>query len=91
MFIYISIQEEIVADDVDWNRVDDAALALLWLTLHEGDRVWKQLDWGITDRLHARGLISNPKSKAKSVFLEPEGLEHAQRVFRELFAKGGPG
>lgn len=33
-------------DDIDWGRIDDTALALLWLTLHDGDRVWKQIDWG---------------------------------------------
>lgn len=72
-------------EDIDWDRVDDAALALLWLTLHDGDRVWKQIDWDITDRLYESGYISDPKRKAKSVVLTPEGRERAERLFGELF------
>jgi len=36
----------------------------------------------VLDRLHERGYISDPKSKAKSVMLTEEG----QRRARELFA-----
>lgn len=73
--------------EIDWDRVDDAALALLGLTLHDGDRVWKQLDWDITDRLYEKGYISDPKSKAKSVVLFPEGQERAERLLYELFGR----
>ncbi len=38
------------------------------------------------DRLHAKGFISNPASKAKSVVITAEGLREAERLFRELFA-----
>lgn len=79
-----------MTDKIDWNRVDDAALALLSLTLHDGDRVWKQLDWGITDRLFEKGFISDPKRKPKSVFMTDAGLERAQRAFLEMFAAGAP-
>ena len=41
-------------NELDWNRIEDAALALLYLTLHDGNRVWKQIDWDITDRLHEK-------------------------------------
>jgi|AntDeeMetagen681_2_1112603.scaffolds.fasta_scaffold07738_2 hypothetical protein len=68
-------------EDIAWDRVDNAA------TLHEGDRVWKQLDWGITDRLYESGYISGPKSKARSVVLTPEGRERAERLFGELFTR----
>jgi len=77
-------------DDIDWDRVDDAALALLSLTLHDEGRVWKNLSWDVTDRLHEKGYISNPKGKAKSVLMTAEGEQRAERVFRELFAKGSP-
>ena len=33
------------------DKIDDAALAILSLTLHDGDRVWKGVDWHIPDRL----------------------------------------
>lgn len=74
-------------DDIDWDRVDDAALALLSLTLHDEGRVWKNLSWEVTNRLHEKGYISNPKSKAKSVMMTQEGEARAERVFRELFAR----
>lgn len=68
-------------EDINWDRVDDAALALLSLTLHDGDRVWKQLDWGITDRLHERGLLSNPQTKTKSVCLSRMGWSALRKRF----------
>jgi len=72
-------------NELDWNRIEDAALALLYLTLHDGNRVWKQIDWDITDRLHEKSLIADPRNKTKSLALTPEGLERAERMFRDLF------
>jgi hypothetical protein len=37
---------------LDEDRIDDAVLALLYLTLHDGDRAWKGFDWDAMDRLH---------------------------------------
>ncbi|MDT8410443.1 MAG: DUF6429 family protein [Wenzhouxiangellaceae bacterium] len=74
-------------NDLEWNRIEDAALAILYLTLHDGNRVWKQIDWDITDRLHEQGMIADPRNKAKSLVLTPEGLERAERKFRELFER----
>jgi len=73
--------------DIDWDRVDDAALALLSLTLHDGGRVGKGLSWDITDRLYEKGYISDPKGKAKSVVMTEDGEERAKRMLRELFGK----
>ena len=79
-----------VADDVegglDTDRVDQAVLALLYLGLHDGCRAWKGFDWAAMDRLHEKGLISDPVGKAKSVVFTEEGLREAERLFRELFA-----
>ncbi len=72
---------------IDTDRVDDAVLALLWFGLHDDVRAWKSFDWEAMDRLHAKELISNPVGKAKSVVFAPEGLERAEQLFRELFAK----
>ena len=62
-------------------------LALLYLTISERDsegaRAWKSHDWGAMDRLHAKGYISDPKSKAKSVVLSPEGLRRARELFEQ--------
>ena len=76
-----------VGMDVDEDRIDEAVLALLWLTLHDGARAWKGHDWDALDRLHRKGLILNPASKAKSVVLTEEGLHEAERLFEALFAR----
>jgi hypothetical protein len=79
--------------DYDKDKVDQAVLALLYLTLHDvseyGGRAWKGLDWDALDRLHERGLISDPRSKAKSVILDPDGIRAAEDAFRKLFGKAG--
>ena len=76
--------------DYDHDRIDDAVLALAYLTLHDGTRVWKSFDWDALSRLHAKGLISDPVSKAKSVVLTEQGLKDAERLCRELFGKEQP-
>jgi hypothetical protein len=73
--------------DIDTDKVDDAVLALLFLTLHDGARAWKGHDWDALDRLHRKGLIDNPVGKAKSVVLTDEGLVQSERLFRQLFAR----
>ena len=69
----------------DKGKVDDAVLALLYLTLHDGNRAWKNLDFDAMDRLHEKGLIGNPAGKAKSVFLTPDGLERCEQLFLSHF------
>ena len=73
--------------DIDTDRIDDAVLALLWLGLHDGARVWKSFDWDAMDRLHMKGLIHDPVGRAKSVVLTPDGLVRSEQLFQELFAK----
>jgi hypothetical protein len=73
--------------DIDEDKIDDAALALMWLTLHEGNRAWKTLDWGVMDRLFEKGLISNPANKNKSVAFTDEGLRKAEELFKALFTR----
>lgn len=73
--------------DYDEDKVDEAVLALAYLTLHDGTRVWKSFDWEALGRLHAKGYISNPVSKAKSVALTEDGLNEAKRLCNELFRK----
>ncbi len=71
---------------IDNDRIDDCVLALLLLGRHDGQRVWKSFDWDAMDRLHKKDLISDPVGRAKSVVLTNEGLEKAERLFRNLFA-----
>ncbi len=77
-------------DEPDLDRIDEAVLALLAQGLHDGARAWKTFDWDALDRLHAKGLISNPVGRAKSVVFTAEGLEAAPRAQRTLFAKRPP-
>lgn len=67
------------------DRIDDAVLALLLLGLHDEVRAWKSFDWDAMDRLHRKGLIANPASKAKSVALSAKGLQLAKQKFEALF------
>jgi Domain of unknown function (DUF6429) len=71
--------------EVDTDRVDAAVLALLYLGLHDDVRAWKGFDWAAMDRLHAKGLISSPINKAKSVSFTEDGLREARRLFEEMF------
>ncbi|MBY2910389.1 hypothetical protein HF263_20140 [Rhizobium leguminosarum] len=73
--------------EIDEEKIDDAVLALLWLTLHDGDHAWKGFDWDVMDRLHQKGLIANPAGKAKSVVLSDEGLRRSEELFRALFMR----
>lgn len=73
--------------DIDTDTIDEATLALLHLGLHERCRAWKGFDWDAMGRLHQKGLISDPASKAKSVMLTDEGLRESERLFRKLFAR----
>ena len=71
----------------DKKKIDEAVLGLLYLTLHDGDRVWKSFDWEAMNRLHEKGFISNPVGKAKSVVLTEEGLKESEKLFDKLFTK----
>jgi len=72
--------------EIDTEKMDEAVLALLYLTLHDGARAWKGFDWNTLNRLHTKGLICNPVGKAKSVVLTDEGVRESERLFRQLFA-----
>ena len=73
--------------EIDRDKIDEAVLALLWLTLHDERRAWKGFDWDALERLHARGLIADPVNKAKSVILTDEGLRQSEELFRALFTR----
>ena len=76
--------------EIDTDRIDEAVLGLLWLTLHDERRAWKGFDWAALDRLHAKGLIADPATKAKSVILTDEGLHQAEALFKALFMRPAP-
>jgi hypothetical protein len=72
---------------LDTDKIDDAVLALLVLTLHDGYRAWKGFDWNAMERLHRKGLIENPRNKNKSVAFTDEGLRRATALFDAMFKK----
>ena len=74
--------------EFDENKVDEATLALLWLVTEKdkyGARAWKSFDWDTMDRLHKKGLIGDPKAKAKSVVGTEEGRKRAEELFEQIF------
>jgi Domain of unknown function (DUF6429) len=54
----------------DTDKIDEAVLAVLYLGLHSYYRTWKGFDWDAMNRLHEKGMISNPVGK--------EGLEQSR-------------
>ena len=73
--------------DYDQKRIDEAVLALLAAFNFEGGRSWKGFDFDVMDRLHAAGFIDDPKGKAKSVWLTPQGLEQGRKNAERLFGR----
>ena len=43
------------------------------------------MDWEVMNRLHEKGYIGNPKSKAKSVHLTEEGVRLSEALFKKHF------
>ena len=77
---------------MEYNKdmVDEYTLALLYLVSHDrhegyGARAWKGFDWDTMNRLHEKGMISNPVGKAKSVVMTEEGIKKAEDLFRKHF------
>jgi Domain of unknown function (DUF6429) len=77
--------------EYDEDKVDEMVLALLFLTTFEkspyGARTWKGHDWNVLDRLHAKGYISDPRSKAKPVVVTEEGVKQSRARFAKYFGK----
>jgi hypothetical protein len=77
-------------DEYDPDKVAEAAFALMWFAMEwdkHGIRAWKGMAWDVLDLLYERGLISNPKSKAKSVGIDEEGKRLAEELARKLFGR----
>lgn len=49
--------------NIDTNKIDEAVLGLLYLSLHDGNRAWKGMDWDATDRLFKTGSSKTPFQK----------------------------
>ncbi|GJG89773.1 hypothetical protein tb265_49540 [Gemmatimonadetes bacterium T265] len=66
-------------------RPQELALALTYLGVHDGQGTWKGSNWGVMEGLWNAGLISDPKGRAKSVWLTDDGLAPSEAMFREYF------
>jgi hypothetical protein len=76
--------------EIDNEKVDEMALALLYLTTFKnksGLRAWKTHSWEVLDRLHQSGYIDDPVTKAKSVVLTEEGAARSKLLFEKHFAR----
>jgi Domain of unknown function (DUF6429) len=71
--------------NLNTDAIDEVALALLYLTLHDHNRAWKSFDWDVLNRLYERGLIGDPVNKTKSVIFTKEGLQESERLFKQHF------
>lgn len=71
--------------EYDQAKIEDAVLALLAAHSFEEGRAWKGFSFEVMDRLHERGLIDDPKGKAKSVWLTVEGREQGRKFAEQLF------
>jgi hypothetical protein len=71
--------------ELDHERIDAAVLAMLYLNLYCSGAVWKGFDWNAMERLHEKGLISDPVGKAKSVVFSEEGEQQARKLFELMF------
>lgn len=72
----------------DKDKVDEMALALLYLTTSRdpyGARAWKGLDWDTLDRLHVKGYIGDPKSKGPTIILTEAGEKRSKELFAQHF------
>ena len=61
---------------------------VLYLTTFKdkhGLRTWKSHDRDVLNRLHERGYIHDPVTKAKSVMLTDEGAERSKTLFEKHF------
>ena len=76
----------------DWDKVDEVTLALMHLVTWSrepghGARAWKGFEWATLHRLHEKGWISDPHTKAKSVVLTEEACRKAEELFKQHFSK----
>ena len=76
--------------EYDQDKVDDLTLALLFLMASgyqegQGARAWKGSNLEILNRLHAKGWISDPKTRELSLNLTEEGYLRSKELFQKYF------
>jgi hypothetical protein len=74
----------------DRDKIEESILALLGVFEFDNGRVWKRYDFAVMDALHAKGLITDPRSRNESVFLTEDGIARAKALASRYFADSGP-
>jgi hypothetical protein len=72
---------------IDTDRIDDAVLALLHLTLHDQGQARKGFDGDSLGRLHQKGMIDDPAGQSESVALTSDGLRRSKELFEAMFTE----
>jgi hypothetical protein len=69
----------------DQTKIEETILALLAASSFDNGRAWKGYPFDAMDQLHAQGLIEDPRSRSKSVYLTRDGLERGNSLAAQLF------
>jgi hypothetical protein len=72
--------------DLDHEKLAEATLGILSLTLDDHGNVWKTLDWDLMNLLFNNGWIDDPVHKHKSVQLTTKGRAIAEGFLVKHFA-----
>jgi hypothetical protein len=75
---------------IDTDRIDDAVLALLHLTLQDQNRAGKGFDGDALGRLQQKGMIDGLADE-KSVTLTGDGLQRSKQLFEAMFTRQAVG
>ena len=73
--------------NLDQEKLAEAALGILSLTLDENGNVWKMLNWDLMNLLFNKGWLRDPIRKTKSVQLTPEGKAAAAEFLVKHFER----
>ncbi|MCK5053421.1 MAG: hypothetical protein KAR65_04045 [Anaerolineales bacterium] len=76
----------------DQDKVDEMTLALLYLVTTErqeglGARAWKGLDLDTMNRIHDKGWIDDPQTKATSLHVTEDGFKKSEHLFLKHFGQ----
>lgn len=70
----------------DSQKVEDAVLALLGAFEFENGRIWKRFDFSVMESLAEKGYITNPRGRAESAYLTPDGFARAKELANKMFS-----
>lgn len=73
-------------DEIDWTRVHEVGLALLWLG-RSGRRVPSRMSQSLLDGFYEDGLIDDPRAVLGTVEFTKEGEIEAERMLRKHFQR----